>query len=92
MSVKYGQTMEKILINKDFEVRVDTFDWQISPTGKLFKTIGLSTVGEINEKWIDRKKINVNDMLYHFKYEDGSYFDIQTDYKGKFIQLIKNPV
>lgn len=81
--------MESISINKDVSIRVDTLDWQTSPNGNKFKNIGLSTFGEVVEKWIDKKKVVTNDMLYHFKYEDGKYFDVKVDYKGNFIQLIK---
>lgn len=81
--------MESILINKDVSIRVDTLDWQTSPNGNNFKLIGLSTVGGVVEKWIDKKKVVINDMLYHFKYEDGKYFDVKVDYKGNFIQKIK---
>ena len=80
--------MNQILINKDFVIRVDTFEWQISPTGRNFKIIGLSQK-VIREYWKDRKKIIESHWYYHFKYDTGEFFSIEIDYNDKFVQLIK---
>lgn len=81
--------MEKILINKDFEVFVNHFDWQISPLGRQFKQFGLSQK-VIREYWKDRKKITESHWYYHFKYDTGEMFSIEIDYNNRFVQLIKN--
>ena len=80
--------MEKITLPNAI-VRVDTFDWQTSPTGRQFKTIGLSRNGKMPEKWCKEKKRYLSHWYYRFKYDTGEYFTIEVDYNDKFVQLIK---
>ena len=91
--------MNKISINKDTDVRVDTFNWQTSPNGNKFRLSGLKKNSQIPTIYEDSKGKKVNEFtkgriaknhwIYEFIYEDGKHFYIEIDYNNKFLYLTK---
>jgi hypothetical protein len=79
--------MNKILINKEKSIRVDTFKWQTSPNGNKFRLSGLKKNSQIPAKWLDNTwKWH---WIYEFIYEDDKHFYIEIDYNNKFLHLTK---
>lgn len=79
--------MTQILINKDTKIKVDNFEWQMSPQGNNFRLSGLRKNLKLPSKWIN--KTEVWHWIYRFIYEDGKQFEIEIDYNNKFVNLIK---
>jgi hypothetical protein len=79
--------MKSISINKDTSVRIDTFEWQISPNGNNFRLSGIRKNSQLPAKWLE--STYKWHWFYDFIYEDGKQFSIEIDYNNKFVQLIK---
>jgi len=79
--------MNKISINKDTSIRVDTFEWQTSPNGNRFRFSGLKKNSQLPPKCLENTwKWH---WIYEFIYEDGKHFYIEIDYNNKFLNLNK---
>jgi len=80
--------MDKIKINKDTTINL-TFEIQISNLGRPFRNFGTKYNLQLPTKWIEG--MERHHVIHQFIYldEQGGYFDVEVDYWGKFVGLVK---